>query len=321
MLRRLAIIVALLTVMAAAMPAIGETLADVLQREVPSASPPPADVQSPITSYGVLNDSSHFLIGYYVVDTRDPQSKSLNPPLWILLLDKRSGSWQHREMQAKTDAFDAPENVCAGSVLNIKSVGKWFFLETHLTPSASCTFVLSRTLTVNHILYGWPVAFFSSGRAIVEGNAVHFVATHPLTVVVYDPATGIETPLLPRPDDTIWKDIGNNLSDVADESWCREHNAACDPKQFSGSLGEIAVNDHTNAAAFLVEYDGDGYGPKAEGFDVKVVYIFDLSGKTLRYREFKRDALEKLIGRFALDDLTQPAELRRLIPKDAMASR
>jgi hypothetical protein len=313
MAQRLAIIVALLTVMVAAIPTTGQTLADVLRKEVPSASPPSADVRSPITSYGVLNDSSHFLIGYYVADTRQPQS--LNPPLRVLLLDKRSGSWRYREIQAKADAVNAPENFCAGSVLNIKSVGEWFFLETQLSPSASCTFVLSRTLTVTHILYGWPVAFFSSGRAIVEGNTVHFAQTHPLTAAVYDPATGIENPLLPRQDDSIWKDIGKNLSDLADESWCRENNAPCDPEDVSGGIAKIAVNDHTNAAALLVRYDGEGYGPKAASFGVQdVVYIFDLSGKTLRYREFKPDALEKLIGKFTLEDLTQPAALQQLFP-------
>jgi hypothetical protein len=302
---------------AAKTPVVTETLADVLQRELPEAAAPPANLQSPITSYAVFNDPSFFVIGYYEVNAHDPNG--LERPLRVLLLDKRTGLWRHREIKGKTNSIEEPENICAGSVLQIKPVGNWLFLGTHLTPSASCTFVLSRTLEVNHILFGWPMAFFSSGAAIMEGNTVHFSPIQPLSVEFYDPATGGATPLLPRQDDTIYRDFLRRVSSRLDKSWCREHHRLCEVSETNGELGKIAVNDQTNTAALLVDYDDgeEGYGAEAKSpvEFVEVIYVFDLSRKEMRYREFQPDVLKKMVGEFTLENLTQPATLQRIFPE------
>lgn len=313
MTRGLTVFALLLATLVAAIPAAAETLADILQREGAGGAPPSADLQLPISGYGVLNDSSGLVIGYYLADAKDPGALRL--PLRVLLLDKSSGAWQHHEIQGK--AYDDPGSLCAGAVLSIKRVNKSLFLETRLTTPATCTFVLSPSLDAGHILFGSPVAFFSSGRVIAQENTTHFAARHPLKLLLYDPATGLETPLLPRDDDAVAKRIRDELSALADAQWCNANNAPCDPEAMDGSTAELAVNNHTNAIALRVAYSGQGYGPKAAGYLAEVVYLFDLSGSTLRHRELRREELKKLYGSYTLEGLIQPAMLRQLFPAES----
>ncbi len=206
-------------------------LAELLRQEVPNAPAPPVEVETTITSYERLNDASYFVLGYYTVNPKDPNS--LTPPLRVLLLDKRSNSWRHLVIQGKPDDYEDPKNWCAGGVTHVQPIGEKFFLDTHVTPSASCQFVLSHTLKLEHILFGWPTQVPSS-------------------------------------------------------------------------------NDKSNAVAMHVQYIGEGMGPRAENFKADVIYVFDLSGKTIQHREFKPDVLEKMIGKCDIEKLTQPSVLRRL---------
>lgn len=298
------------------MPALkattAETLADVLRKAIPHAAAPPANTQLPITSYAVLDDSSYFGIAYYVVDPRDPEA--LEPPLRILLLNKRSGMWAHREfhsIQTRMGGFDSD---CLGSVMSLRHSAKWLLLVTNLTPSAECTAVLTIHLKLVHTLYGWPEAQSDSGAIIFQRSEIHFAATHPLELALYKPASGTETSLLPRNDDKIWKDLVEDIGVTADQDWCRENNASCDPQKMSGSLESIAVNDDTHAAALRVLYDASGYGPKTEDFvgDAVVIYIFDFAHGQPRHREFRQDILQQKIGVVDLNKLIEPAGLRLL---------
>jgi hypothetical protein len=186
-----------------------------------------------------------------------------------------------------------------------------------VTPSASCQFVLSHTLNLEHILFGWPMQVASSRRLLIKGNTVHFAATHPLSLSLYDLATAVETPLLPLHDDRAMKWIDDDLQDLVDQPWCQEHNSPCNAPGLSGGLKISFVNDSSNAVAIDVQYLGEGMGPRAEDFKAEVVYVFDLSGKTIRHREFKPDALERTIGKYDMQKLTQPSVLRRLFSQQA----
>ncbi|QEE30491.1 hypothetical protein FTW19_22390 [Terriglobus albidus] len=288
----------------------GHPLADLLKQEVPKAPAPPVALQTPISDYDTLNDASYFVLGFY---TFHPESKTIQPPLQILLLDKPSNSWSYLEIQGKSDADDDPRNGCLGSVVRIRSIEEKFFLETHQTPSASCQFVLSRHLKLEHILYGWPWESRPSRRVLIEGNTVHFARTHPLRLSLYDPATAVETSLLPVANDRSMKWLDDDLSDLIDDSWCRENNSPCEASGLAGSAKAFFVNDKSNAVAIDVEYIGEGMGPRAETFKAEVIYIFDLRGKALRHVEFKPDSLQKMIGDYNMEELTQPSALRQLL--------
>jgi hypothetical protein len=279
-------------------------LADLLKQEVPKASIPPVESQAIIRDYEVLNDPSYFVLGYYSFG--HPESNSISPPLRVLLLDKQSNTWKNLDIQPDTD------DDCLGSVLRIKSFGEKFFIETHMTPSASCQFVLSHTLNLEHILFGSLTQVAPSRRLLVAGSTAHFAQTHPLRLSLYDPVTAIETPLLPLDDDRAMKWIDDDLSDLIDDSWCRENNSPCDASGLGGAAVDVFVNDKSNAVSMHIQYIGDGMGPRAENFKAEVIYLFDLSGKTIQHREFKPDMLQKMIGKYDMQKLTQPSVLRRL---------
>jgi hypothetical protein len=320
---RSAIIATLLSVMFA-LPAAAETsprplrqghvLADLLKQQVPKAPVPPVELQTMISDYEILNDQSYFMVGFY---TFHPDTESILPPLRVLLLDKQSDTWRHLEIQDKLDADGVPENGCLGTVLRIKPIGEKFFLETHMTPSASCQFVLSRSLKLEHILFGWPMEGPPSGRLLIEGNTAHFAKTHPPSLSLYDPATATETSLLPLADDSSMKWLDDDLSDLIDQSWCAENNSPCEASGLSGAPLAFFVNDKSNAVAIDVQYIGGGMGPRAENFKADVIYVFDLSGKTLQHREFKPVVVQKMIGNYDMEKLTQPSALRQLFTPDS----
>ncbi len=232
-------------------------------------------------------------------------------------MDKQSDTWRHLEIQDKLDADGGPENGCLGTVLRIKSIGEKFFLETHMTPSASCQFVLSRSLKLEHILFGWPMEGPPSRRLLIGGNTAHFAKTHPPSFSLYDPATPIETSLLPLADDSSMKWLDDDLSDLVDESWCAENNSPCEASGLSGAPLAFFINDKSRAVAIDVQYVGEGMGPKAENFKADVIYVFDLSGKTLRHREFKPVVVQKIIGNYDMEKLTRPSALRQLFRPDS----
>ena len=287
----------------------GRPLAELLKQEVPEAPAPPIALQTPISDYDTLNDASYFVLGFY---TFHPESQTIQAPLRVLLLDKPSNSWNYLEIRGKTDADDDPK-WCLGSVVRIRSIDEKFFLETHQTPSASCQFVLSRHLKLEHILHGWPMEGGSSRRLLIEGSTAHFARTQPPRLSLYDPATTVETSLLPVADDRSMKWLDDDLSGLIDDSWCRENNSPCEASGLTGSAKAFFVNDKSNAVAIDVEYIGEGMGPKAESFKAEVIYIFDLRGKTLRHAELKPDAVQKMIGDYNMEKLTQPSALRQLL--------
>lgn len=288
-------------------------IADLLKQQVPDAPTPPVESQATISDYEILNDRASFIIAFYVFH---PDTDSIHPPLWVLLLDKRNNTWKYREVQSQPGADDAPE-WCFGTVLHIKSIAEKFFLETHVTPSASCQFVLSHALNLEHVLFGSAVEVPPSHRLLIEGNAVHFARTHPPRLSLYDPATATETPLFPLADDSSMKWLDHDLSDLIDEPWCRENNSPCEASGLSGAPLSFFVNDKSDALAIEIQYSGEGMGTRAEGFKANVIYVFDLSTKTMQHREYKPDAVHKMFGSYDMEKLTQPSALRQLFSSDS----
>lgn len=141
--------------------------------------------------------------------------------------------------------------------------------------------------------------------------------THPPKVSLYDPASSTETSLLPLADDSSMKWLDDDLGSLIDESWCRENNSPCEATGLSGTPLGVFVNDKSNAVAMEVQYSGEGMGPRAEDFKSEVIYVFDLTGKTMQNREYKPDVLKKMLGNYDLEKLTQPAVLHQLFSSDS----
>jgi hypothetical protein len=111
--------------------------------------------------------------------------------------------------------------------------------------------------------------------------------------------------------------LDDDLSNLIDEPWCAENNSPCEASGLSGAPVSFFVNDKTNALAMDVQYVGEGMGSRAENFKADVIYIFDFGGKTLQHREFNPVALQKMLGNYNMEKLTQPSALRQLFMADS----
>ncbi len=245
------VIIALLL---AAAPALAESLADVLRaRGIPPGTLPlghPSD--RPITSYAILDDPSQFLIAYY----EDDGSGAIRPPLYVLRFDRSSRRWLSAAIIE--ELVGAENRHCFGSVIDIRAIAQAFYLTTHITPSASCTLILSPVPLLQTALNGWFLAAFPDGAVIYHNSMVHFAPTHSAELSLYDPATGESRIIYPLASyQSIRQEHIEKLRAVYDDpDWCNRLNHHCDPERFTNAInGEVAVNDSTDSLAFIASFD------------------------------------------------------------------
>ncbi|HVN82937.1 MAG TPA: hypothetical protein VMW38_28395 [Terriglobia bacterium] len=267
-------------------PTLAETLAE---NHVPATGLAPAVLNQQITSFSTLNDASQFVVAYYVYQ----DSNALALPLWVRFFDKKSKTWTSRQFdKVETNVLADLNAGCLGSVTALKSIAGFLILDTHLSPSASCTIVLTPKLEVKRTLYGWVVANSPAGLALIEHSEIHFAPTHPLELSVYDLIKNAVVQIYP-PKNTWIRDeykriLGLNLS----MDWCRDNNSHCDPELFDANLtGEPVINDETKSLAFEALFQPRGYGPKAEhsAGERRVVYVYRHQGEDWEFREILRE--------------------------------
>jgi len=291
------------------------TLAEVL-RQNSAPFPPDVNTAVTITSFDTANDASQFVIAYF----EDTGTDSLQSPLHVLRYDRAARRWYHRDFrQGETKApFSAGlqpsqsfNSDCLGSA-SIRAVADRVLVSTHISPSAECTMILGSNLTLVSAFSGWEVAAIDS-LILVERSEIHFAATHPLRLATIDLATGIEHEIFPLADDQFGIQFRQRLGAIADHTWCREHNASCDPQQVSMDLGKVAVNVEARAVAFEVTFDSQGFGPRAEreiGSE-KCFYLFELA-PTLRYRQFSEPDMQLMFEPPTPERLVQTENLQRI---------
>ena len=103
--------------------------AELLSRSLPVPKDA-GDLEQPITSYSVLDDSRGFVIAYYLVE-----ADGLLHALHIRSYDTRTRAWRSTTL---------PEPI--GSILKIERNGGIIYVTGHSSPSATPTLVLSRRL-------------------------------------------------------------------------------------------------------------------------------------------------------------------------------
>jgi hypothetical protein len=292
-------------------PTLGQVL-----RENSAPVPAKVDAGIRITSFGVVNSTSQFVIAYY----EDSGTNALKPPLHLLRYAKSTHRWYSRDLgEAEVKAPFMPSAqrggspnaiACLGSA-SVRAVGDMLLVGTHLTPSAECTTILRPDLSLVSAFSGWEVAAIGS-VIVVERSEIHFAATHRLRLATIELATGIEHDLFPRPDDRLRNDFRRRLAAVEDYGWCLKHNASCDPQKMSTDLGNVAVNVQAKAVAFEVTFDAEGFGPKADSEigSEKYFYVFELH--PLRYREFDEFDMQPMFGAATPERLVQSENLKRI---------
>jgi hypothetical protein len=239
-----------------------ETLGDALRsRGLVASAQGLGNLDRPITSYSVFNSEKEFLITYYL----DDGSGALHEPLFVSRYDKVAQTW--RSVTITDRAAQAVDVRCLGSAVSIRAETHGFYLGTHLNPSAGCTIVLSRDLSIQTVLPGWVLGVFADGAILYERSQTHFAPTHYAELSLYYPAHRQTVDIYPmKPFQRIRAEHISRVRRVySNAAWCRAHNHHCDPERFDNFVvGEAAVSDAANALAFQVAFDNTVYWSDVE---------------------------------------------------------
>lgn len=158
-----------------------------------------------------------------------------------------------------------PEEECGDQFWQMEPVSGMMALEMSLNPSAGCAILIDERLRVVDQIAGL-VAGAAHGQVILYGNMVHFAPTHPQELWIYDPATRKQLTVYPQAGDARRKAFSERLRRVLPpQKWCRENNAACDPKDFTTELSGVTVDPSEMRFRFRATMTAsEGFGAKAE---------------------------------------------------------
>ncbi len=299
-----------------------ETLRDVLREKNLAPGLAMANLDKPITSYQVLDDSQTFLIAYYV----DNGSGRLRPPLMVSLFDKAQHKWRSTDITPEKLADDT----CLGSAIGAETSGGMFYLETHINPSAGCMIVLSPDLSVRKVLSGWFLAGFGDGRIIYHRNEIHFAAAHAAELAIYDARTGGDFQIYPhKPFQAVRQEHIRKFQAflARNQDWCNAHNHSCDPEWFNNEItGKVTVSATNDSLAFTARLDNTDFWDEAdrirlEAFRETRGYLKKRlpiaappEGELLRYLQSDLERIGRLEMRGKVLDLFPAADpLRKLL--------
>ena len=290
-------------------PASAETLGDVLRAR--GLAPPPqiAALDRPLDSYQVLDEAGELLVVYAVQGGDEP-------PLRAARLERASGRWSGApiSLTAAHGADGAVAGPWCRHGLALERFPGGVLVRAHLNPSAECTIVLGRDLSVRAVLAGWPVVALADGRLVYQRNQVHFAPVHPVALGLWDPTRPRDDiSVYPRePYQAVRRAHVERMRARYTDDWCRVRNHPCEPDRFDERLaGEVVADARGDALAFVVawEVERDAAGPPAPDASAvsavpaaeavtEVVYVyFGLRRPaTMRYRELPRRDFEARFG-------------------------
>jgi hypothetical protein len=154
--------------------------AELLARNLP-APKDAADLEQPITSYSVLDDSRGFVIAYYA-----QESDNILHELHVRSFDKRTETWRSKTF---------PESI--GSILDIQRSARYLYIGGHSSPSAAPLLALTEGLELRRELDGWPMLMLENGRVVFSRSMRHFAPTHAQVLALYDAVTDREDAVYP----------------------------------------------------------------------------------------------------------------------------
>ncbi|HEY2293624.1 MAG TPA: hypothetical protein VGM86_23205 [Thermoanaerobaculia bacterium] len=217
------------------------------------------DLDKPVSSGDTLDTADTRIIATYVAE-----GGLLGDRVYVFRLAKPQGTWRAAEVRWP----EKPETGCqGGSILKIRSVKGFLYLDGHINPSASCTMVLTDNLKLHDTFYGWPVTQFQDGRVVYEHSEMHFAPTFYVELSIYDPMSRRSRQIYPPSPATPLRRQYIEKTKVAYERCCVDHppadcggafanrNHHCDPELFDNSIGEITVNDADDSITFKARFD------------------------------------------------------------------
>ena len=304
MARWVSVIVAL-ALGAAASPA-AETLEALLTRYgVPVSSFSRDERQRVAASFAIANQERLFLMAYY----DDDGSGFIQRPLRLIRHDFTSGVTRRAELgEVNTLFMGETPSVCVGSVMKILEQDEHVYVEIHKNPSNFCTLVLTDSLALEHAISGWLLAVMGGEHAIVGESVVHFAPYHPLRISVYDVRRKTLARVYPAANDEFRRAFAGAIRPHMNDTWCRAHNAPCDPDEFDGFLvGDVSVNQRAHVFGFVARMQWRVYG---ETFDDKVpprdvAYVYRARNGAWEYRAFDAGELGKRFGLKSIEDVVK----------------
>jgi len=300
----------------------GKTLGQILAEEqVPADAGKLANLEKTVTSGAELNDGERFVIAYYVREASD----RLVPPMFIDSYDRSKGEWRSAQLADANAPVHGVDADCFGSVLAITALGRKLIVETHLSPSASCSLILSPELKLEAKIGGWVVGRLGEEGLIYHRNEVHFAPVHSVEIALYDVRTKRDVTIFPRkPESAVRRARIEELKEFykTHEEWCRKWND-CDPEEFDSELEEgVKTNEVEQALAFVISYeqiqrypkdDAKPSGPK----DVVYVYRWVNDESRMEYREMLWSEVRERAGNVPTERLVEPAILEKIFGEKA----
>lgn len=292
-------------------PTLGEQLK---KYELPTNTLPD-EVLEQRASAAYLNTEHTFLISYFAESTSTQSTYSIR----FLKFDKATNVWSSTEVfeLERSEREDCPFNECyfrPGAVMHILESEDFYFVRTHLNPSAGFTFVLTSDLELHDVLFGSIRQLFADGTAVYSESNIHFAPTHFTLLDIYDPATREIYSIFPHePHQELWLAREEKMAQIYDElgkTWCQENNHHCNPALFNNYLAsDIVVNDDTDSLAFIITFSGELSLNAIE--ETKAIYIYRNvhDNSLLEYRETSENELLGLVGTTDLKTLLEKETL------------
>jgi hypothetical protein len=271
------------------------------QYHVASSAVPASQRGRSIANWAAHDYPGSFLFAWYFIgDGHTPNT------LRVLRYDRRTG------IASNTVLTDSPATrasflgqfpvPCMGSSASVAEREGTIYVETHLTPSASCTLVLDHHLTLKTALSGWLLGFVSDRYAVFRESMIHFAPTHPMNISVYDAVTGRSTRVYPLPGDRLRAEYVRSLdAHLPSRSWCRINNKPCRASDFTSDVqigghdsSLLQTNDGARAFGFKAEFMPEGFGPAAQAAvgNRIVDYVFLLRGGRWVSRDYTPTELQ-----------------------------
>jgi hypothetical protein len=264
-----------------------------------------AGLKDVVTSYSAEMTKDEFAIAYV---STGPQG-DLRMPLKVKAFDRNNRAWHQAEFKTLT-LKEYPGVDCTGSVLALAHFNGWYYVETHLTPSAGCLIILNNRLELHDLIGGYSLAIFDCGVLVYARDMTHFARVHPATVFMYEPSSRTNRKLYPQADDKVREAFSLRLSAMRDEQLCRQMNSPCDPSNFETVIGNLAVNNETQAVAFEAQFSTAGFEDPPQPAEEDYVYVFRL--KPFKWKVLRKSRVRELVGSDDLSELLKPLQLAKM---------
>ena len=273
-----------------------------------------------IIAFEPLNSERSFLLGYFI---DDPTQSELGDELHILKFDKTAQAWLTTALATKPELPESldnqlcPPTVCyrLGVPLHYQETPLFYYVYTHLNPSAGFTAVLTPDLELDTVLFGQVRAVFNDGTAVYAEGNIHFAPTQYALVSIYHPESKESQRIFPRePYQALWQARQQLVAETYEglgESWCLENGHHCLAELFNSYLtSEVIVNDDTDSLLFIVSFVGELLVDLPEE---EVIYVYrGIRENELEFRETNEATLTDLFGSYELADLLEADALERI---------